>query len=383
MPTLQLEDVTKVFPKPGGEPVRALSELSLSVQDKECVVIVGPSGSGKTTALRIIAGLEVFTSGTISMDGKVVNGLAPKQRDVAMVFQSPALYPHMSVHQNLGFGLKVRGYRRAEIAERVTKVAEMLGLTACLESRPMELSGGQRQRVALGRAIVRRPSVLLLDEPLANVDPTLRVQMRNEIATLRREFGTTMVYVTHDHLEALLVGDRIAVLHEGKLQQVAAPQILYNRPANVFVASFIGSPPMNLIPGALARQSGELFFVASTPGNALTRDSSKPLSLKLQTAVPAAITADGKRKILLGLRPEHINLVSNEAGRPLNLSIRAEVLSIQGVGPDMFVSASSGGVSFVARVPGDLARALNQPAEFTFRIECACWFDAGSGKEIC
>jgi ABC-type sugar transport system ATPase subunit len=233
--------------------VEAVRSLSLEVADGELMVLVGPSGSGKTTALRMLAGLEAADAGEIAIDGRVVNAVAPRERDVAMVFQDYALYPQMSVRDNMAFGLRRRGMARDEIAQRVTETCRTLGLEELLDRRPRELSGGQQQRVALGRALVREPRVLLMDEPLSNLDAQLRVQARGEIRRLQREVGTTTVYVTHDQLEALSLGDRIAVMNEGALEQVGTPEQLYDEPANRFVGGFIGSPPMSFLPwnGAL------------------------------------------------------------------------------------------------------------------------------------
>ncbi len=248
MPGVALEDVTKVFP--GG--AVAVDELSLEIGDGEFMILVGSSGCGKTTALRMIAGLEKPTSGTIRIGERVVNDVSARDRDIAMVFQNYALYPHMSVYKNLAYPLRQQRVRRAEIDRRVTEIAQMLGLEKLMKRRPGQLSGGQRQRVAMGRALVREPEVFLLDEPLSNLDAKLRVQMRAGLKRLHGRLGVTTVYVTHDQVEAMTLGDRIAVLSDGKLQQLGPPQEVYDRPANVFVAGFIGSPPMNLLRGSAA-----------------------------------------------------------------------------------------------------------------------------------
>jgi multiple sugar transport system ATP-binding protein len=234
----------------------AVQDLSLEVADGEFLVLVGPSGCGKTTALRMVAGLEDISDGTLSIGGRVVNDLSPKERDIAMVFQNYALYPHLSVAENIAFGLRLRKAPKATINERVAWAAKMLDLTPYLDRKPKELSGGQRQRVAMGRAIVRQPQVFLMDEPLSNLDAKLRVQMRADIAKLQRELGTTTVYVTHDQVEAMTMGDRVAVMSKGVLQQVDAPQRLYDRPENLFVAGFIGTPPMNLLEGRVSANGG-------------------------------------------------------------------------------------------------------------------------------
>ncbi len=236
--------------------VQAVFGLTLDAHDGEFLVLVGPSGCGKTTALRMVAGLEEISDGTLSIGGRVVNDLSPKERDIAMVFQNYALYPHLSVAENIAFGLRLRKESKAVINERVGWAAKLLDLTPYLERKPKELSGGQRQRVAMGRAIVRQPQVFLMDEPLSNLDAKLRVQMRADIAHLQRELGTTTIYVTHDQIEAMTMGDRVAVMNQGVLQQVDAPQRLYDRPENLFVAGFIGTPPMNLIEGMVSANGG-------------------------------------------------------------------------------------------------------------------------------
>jgi multiple sugar transport system ATP-binding protein len=252
MADVKFDEVDKVY----DNGVRAVDDLSLEIHDGEFLVLVGPSGCGKTTALRMVAGLEEISDGTLSIGGRVVNDLSPKERDIAMVFQNYALYPHLSVYDNIAFGLRLRKTSKSVIAERVAWAARMLDLTPYLERRPKQLSGGQRQRVAMGRAIVRQPQVFLMDEPLSNLDAKLRVQMRADIARLQRELGTTTVYVTHDQVEAMTMGDRVAVMSQGVLQQVDVPQRLYDVPANLFVAGFIGTPPMNLLEGTVFSDNG-------------------------------------------------------------------------------------------------------------------------------
>src|SRR3954447_1928428 len=244
MATVGFESVEKVYP----DGTRAVAGLDLDIADGEFMVLVGPSGCGKTTALRMVAGLEEITGGTIRIGDRVVNGLEPRKRDVAMVFQNYALYPNMTVYDNIAFGLRMRKVEKARIRERVDQMARVLGLSELLQRRPAQLSGGQRQRVAMGRAIVRDPSVFLMDEPLSNLDAKLRVQMRTEVSRIQQRLGTTTVYVTHDQTEALTLGDRVAVMRSGQLQQVGTPMDLYNDPVNLFVAGFIGSPAMNFMP---------------------------------------------------------------------------------------------------------------------------------------
>jgi multiple sugar transport system ATP-binding protein len=306
---LSLERLTKVY----ADGTRALHELDLAVADGELVVFVGPSGCGKTTALRMIAGLEEISSGVVRVAGEVVNDLPPKARDMAMVFQNYALYPHMNVYDNMAFGLKMRSLDRATIRSRVEKAAEVLGLSEVLTKRPRHLSGGQRQRVAMGRAIVREPQAFLMDEPLSNLDAKLRVHMRAEIARIQRDLQATTIYVTHDQSEAMTLGDRVCVLRGGYLQQVDRPQVLYDRPANLFVAGFIGSPGMNLVEAELVDRAGSL-EVAFGPH---------------RLAVPAEVAGARRglaryagRKVALGIRPEDIEDSSGAApGERLDASV--------------------------------------------------------------
>jgi len=291
---IELDKLTKVYE----DGTRAVSDFDLAVGDGEFVVFVGPSGCGKTTALRMIAGLETITDGTVRIGGDVVNTLPPKNRDVAMVFQNYALYPHMSAYDNMAFALKIRGIDKAEVARRVNSAAQKLGLTEVLKKKPRTLSGGQRQRVAMGRAIVREPRAFLMDEPLSNLDAKLRVEMRAEIQRIQRDLRVTTIYVTHDQVEAMTMGDRVCVLRGGLLQQAASPQELYDRPANLFVAEFIGSPAMNLVQAELARANGrvEVRF--------------RSIRLEVPSAVshsrPALAGYEGKQ-VVLGIRPEDLD----------------------------------------------------------------------------
>jgi multiple sugar transport system ATP-binding protein len=291
MAEIALENLTKVYP----DGTEAVTGLDLDVGDGEFIVFVGPSGCGKTTALRMIAGLESITDGDVKIDGHVVNDLPPKDRDVAMVFQNYALYPHMNAADNMGFALKMRGVPRTEIEARVREAAVILGLSDALKKKPRTLSGGQRQRVAMGRAIVRQPQAFLMDEPLSNLDAKLRVEMRAEIARLQRDLNVTTVYVTHDQTEAMTMGDRVAVMRNGFLQQVEAPQVLYERPTNLFVAEFIGSPAMNLVTAELARRDGNLWV--SFGDNRLRLDQA---ALEKR---PALSAFEG-RPVVVGIRPE-------------------------------------------------------------------------------
>jgi multiple sugar transport system ATP-binding protein len=288
MAEIALQNVSKVY----GDGTRAVADLNLDIRDGELMVLVGPSGCGKTTALRMVAGLEEITSGTVRIGERVVNTLPPKDRDLAMVFQNYALYPHMSAYDNMAFGLKMRSVPKSEIKRRVEDAARVLGLDRVLKKKPRTLSGGQRQRVAMGRAIVREPQAFLMDEPLSNLDAKLRVEMRAEIARIQRDLGATTIYVTHDQTEAMTLGDRVAVMRDGLLQQVGSPEDLYERPVNLFVAEFIGSPAMNLVGADIVRGDGGL--------RAVFGDNSIPVD-----DIPSLAGYQGK-PLILGIRPEDL-----------------------------------------------------------------------------
>ena len=291
MADLRFSELTKAFD--GG--ALAVDSVDLQIADGEFMVLVGPSGSGKTTVLRLTAGLEEVTKGEIAIAGRVVNRLHPMDRDIAMVFQNYALYPHMTVSENMGFGLKLRHTKKSEIKARVGQAANTLGLSELLKRKPGQLSGGQRQRVAMGRAIVREPAVFLMDEPLSNLDAKLRVQMRAEIQRIQHRLGTTTIYVTHDQTEAMTMGDRVAVMRQGRLVQVDTPQALYDRPVDLFVAGFIGSPAMNLVRARLRASNGSL----------LAEVGSRTLELPRDT-LPASVAGRDGREVILGIRPEHL-----------------------------------------------------------------------------
>ena len=327
MAEIQLEHLTKVYP----DGTKAVSELDLEVADGEFVVFVGPSGCGKTTALRMIAGLEAVTSGTIRIGGRVVNDLPPKDRDIAMVFQNYALYPHMSAYDNMAFALKMRGLAKQEIDRRVREAARILGLADILKKKPRTLSGGQRQRVAMGRAIVREPRAFLMDEPLSNLDAKLRVEMRAEISRLQRDLGVTTIYVTHDQVEAMTMGDRVAVMRHGVLQQVASPQVLYDRPVNLFVAEFIGSPAMNLVQGRLVRANGG-FRVAF--GDQTLRVARETLDAR-----PALARYEG-RDVVLGIRPEDMEDASLLREVPPDQTLTVVTDIREDMGSEVFVHFS-------------------------------------------
>jgi multiple sugar transport system ATP-binding protein len=319
-----LEDVWKVYPD-GTEAVRA---LDLSIADGEFIVLVGPSGCGKTTALRMVAGLEAITKGTVRIGDRVVNDVPPKERDIAMVFQNYALYPHMTVHDNMAFGLKLQKVPSHEISERVNEAARILGLDELLGRKPAALSGGQRQRVAMGRAIVRKPQAFLMDEPLSNLDAKLRVQMRSEIARIQNDLGVTTIYVTHDQTEAMTMGDRVAVIRKGMLQQVDIPQTLYEHPKNLFVAGFIGSPAMNLVEATLRRDHDRL--TVEFGGSHL------PVPDDVLAARPDLARFED-RPVVLGIRPEDMEDASLVSDAPAERRIDARVELSEALGSDVVV----------------------------------------------
>ncbi len=320
MAEVTLEEVTKVF----GEDVIAVDKMNLDIPDGEFVVFVGPSGCGKSTALRMIAGLEDISAGKVFIGDQVVNELPPRERDIAMVFQNYALYPHMNVRENMGFALKLRKMDKSEIERRVDEAARILSIERFLDRKPKALSGGQRQRVALGRAIVREPKAFLMDEPLSNLDAKLRVQMRTEIAKLHNRIGTTSIYVTHDQTEAMTMADRIVVLRDGKVQQIATPQVMYDQPDNVFVAGFIGSPAMNFIAAHLEKSNGghEVVF-----GNSRLPLTQEELGRARERGYdPESYTG---KEVVLGIRPEHIEDAETEAAEAIGGSGGANTMEVE------------------------------------------------------
>jgi multiple sugar transport system ATP-binding protein len=362
MARVALKELTKLYP--GGK-APAVDHLDLDIPDGEFVCLVGPSGCGKTTALRMIAGLEEITSGRVEIGDRVVNHLAPRERDIALVFQSYALYPHMSVYDNMSFGLKLRKLPRADIDRAVRDAAHILDLTELLDRKPGQLSGGQRQRVALGRAIVRDPAAFLMDEPLSNLDAKLRVQTRAEIARLHHRLGATMIYVTHDQVEAMTMADRIAVLNSGVLEQVGTPQELYEHPANRFVAGFIGSPAMNF--AEMRAEDGRLTGVDTSITATLT---------ELQAA---AVRAVGSPTVTLGVRPEHLELgPPTEAG----LRVDATVEVLEFLGNDAHVHVSSSGQELVATVSTREPLKVGDTVVLCARPSQLYLFDPSTGSAI-
>ncbi len=365
MASVTYDHVTKRF----GETV-AVNDLNIHVEDKEFLVLVGPSGCGKTTSLRLLAGLEEITEGKILIGDRVVNDVAPKDRDIAMVFQSYALYPHMNVFDNMAFGLKLRKIPKEEIRRRVYEAAEILGITELLDRKPRQLSGGQRQRVAVGRAIVREPKVFLFDEPLSNLDAKLRVQMRTEISKLHQRLQTTFIYVTHDQVEAMTMATRIAVMNKGELQQIDTPQNLYDYPVNLFVAGFIGSPAMNFFPALLRRENGTLYVDAGDFVLPIPADRAAPYQ-----------PYEGK-KVIFGIRPENIH---DPAFLPPE--IRAEKVETQVdvtelMGNEIFVYMVSGKHSFIARVDPRSSFRVGARVQVAFDMSAFHIFDAETEQAI-
>jgi multiple sugar transport system ATP-binding protein len=392
MAEITLDKLTKVY----GDGTRAVSELDLEIGDGEFVVLVGPSGCGKTSALRMVAGLEPITGGRVVIGGEVVNKLPPKDRDIAMIFQNYALYPHMSAFDNMAFGLKLRGMKKDRRGERVNGAAKTLGLNEVLPKKPRTLSGGQRQRVAMGRAIVREPRAFLMDEPLSNLDAKLRVEMRAEIARLQRELNVTTIYVTHDQVEAMTLGDRVAIMRDGVLQQVAKPQELYDRPRNLFVAEFIGSPAMNLVGVDLARSNGGV--VARFGDNTLEVDE------QVLARRPSLRSFDGRR-LILGVRPEDLEDAAFSTGASghrlsANVDIREDMGSevyvhfgvagkpVRGadvkaaVGEDAVEVAEAKGNVWVARVDRDTGAQEDGDMELVIDATRLHFFDPESGEAI-
>ncbi len=392
MARVVLDNLLKIFKGPKGEEIPAVNRANLVIEDQELLVLVGPSGCGKSTTLRLIAGLEEPAGGTIAIDGRVVNDLPPKDRDVAMVFQNHALYPHLTVYENLALGLRLRKIAKPEIERRVREAAATLDLLPCLDRLPKALSGGQRQRVAVGRALVRQPKVLLLDEPLSNLDPPMRVQLRAELSRLHTRLGATMLYVTHDQVEAMTLGHRIAVMNAGVIRQVAGPLELYHAPANLFVAGFIGSPPMNFFRGTLRPKGGGLFFVeekepgAPAPAHLGLRVSEKeagrlthfqfPIS-NFQLRVPekpGGRLADYIDKpLILGLRPEDIHC--HPGTPPLENVVPARVEVVEPLGAETYLHLTAGAQAFIARVPPATQAEVNQPLTLVFDMAQAHFFD--------
>jgi multiple sugar transport system ATP-binding protein len=366
--TVSLRNISKTYP---GE-VAAVQNVNLEVADKEFVVLVGPSGCGKSTTLRMIAGLEEISSGEILIDHNIVNEVPAKNRDIAMVFQNYALYPHMSVYDNLAFGLKLRRYPKKEIERRVMEAAEILGIGSCamLNRKPKELSGGERQRVAVGRAIVRKPKVFLFDEPLSNLDAKMRVQMRMELQKLHNRLQSTMIYVTHDQVEALTLGDRIVVMKGGKIFQISDPVNIYENPNSKFVAGFIGSPPMNFLHGTIVAQNGNFFF------------QDRSIKLRLLPQHHAKITPYRNKPVIFGIRPEDIyDKIFAQDARP-EFTLTATVDMVEPMGSEIYLYLNAGNNSFVARVSNQDTASVNQDLQVVFDMSKSHFFDPQTEEAI-
>ena len=367
MAEVALQGVSKVYP--GG--VAAVRNLDLKIEDQELVVLVGPSGCGKSTTLRMVAGLEEVTEGTISIGEDVVNDVPPRNRDIAMVFQNYALYPHMSVYKNMAFGLMLRGYSKKEIGERVNEAARVLGIGDLLERKPKALSGGQRQRVALGRAIVRKPKVFLLDEPLSNLDAKLRNEMRAELQKLHRRLETTMIYVTHDQIEAMTLGDRIVVMSDGIVQQVDKPLRVYDYPVNKFVAGFIGTPPMNFIEGEIGIENDTAFFLKN-----------ENVRIRLPERLQKNMKQLAGNNVFLGIRPESVEDVAAGSQAPEGSTFSAMVNVVEPLGDEMIVYISTGKNDVICKVDSHHQIKVGQQLEFAVDLDKVHIFEADSGKNI-
>lgn len=365
MATLELRNVNKTY---GTGLPDTLKDIQLAIKDGEFLILVGPSGCGKSTLMNCIAGLENITGGAILIDDQDVSGMSPKDRDIAMVFQSYALYPTMSVRENIEFGLKIRKMPQSAIDEEVARVAKLLQIEHLLNRKPGQLSGGQQQRVAMGRALARRPKIYLFDEPLSNLDAKLRVEMRTEMKLMHQRLKTTTVYVTHDQIEAMTLGDKVAVMKDGVIQQFGTPQQIYNDPANLFVASFIGSPPMNFIPVRISKQDGRLFALLDS-GQA-----------RCELPLGAASEALDGREVILGVRPEQIALGSAEGnGLP---AVRAEVQVLEPTGPDLLVFVTLNQTKVCCRLAPDVACNVGDSLNLQFDPTRVLLFDASSGERL-
>jgi multiple sugar transport system ATP-binding protein len=363
MAKVELKGIGKVYP---GD-VRAVENANITIEDREFVVLVGPSGCGKTTTLRMVAGLEDITEGTLEIDGKIVNDLPPKDRDIAMVFQNYALYPHMTVFDNMAFGLKIRKFPKEEIQQRVKEAAQILDIEALLDRKPKALSGGQRQRVAVGRAIVRKPKVFLFDEPLSNLDAKLRVQMRAEISSLHNRLAATMIYVTHDQVEAMTMADKIVVMKDGLIQQIGSPLELYNNPDNRFVAGFIGSPPMNFMSVDVKEEGGKLIIDEGT------------FKLPLSAAEAKLMEPYKGKRVTFGIRPENLDYEAD--GDRLNC-VSGKIEVIEQLGEEIHLIVNTNNHTFVAKVQPHLQLSIGQEIYLRPKPDKIYFFDAETEQAV-
>lgn len=368
MATLSLKHIDKIY----DNQVQAVFDFNLDIADKEFIVFVGPSGCGKSTTLRMIAGLEDISSGELYIDGQLMNDVAPKNRDIAMVFQSYALYPHMTVYDNIAFGLKIAKVPKDKIDRRVRAVAKAIDIEQYLDRKPKALSGGQRQRVALGRAIVREPKVFLMDEPLSNLDAKLRVQMRVEILKIYQQLGTTFIYVTHDQTEAMTMGTRIVVMKDGRIQQVAAPTFLYEHPINKFVAGFIGSPQMNFRDGKIVEREGKMYIELSDISLEIPED--KGTILKEKGYIGKVVT--------MGIRPEDISTHPHYIMSHPESSFQSEIDVVELMGAESYIHMTKDNQPFVVKVPGSTALRTGDQGSFTYLMNKAHFFDKESELNI-
>ena len=367
MASVTLDGVRKIYNE--GTAHVAVEGVSVVIQDGEFVVLVGPSGCGKSTTLRMIAGLESISAGTVKIGDRVVNDVPPKARDIAMVFQNYALYPHMSVAENLGFALRLANMPRGEIDKRVRGAAETLGLTELLDRKPRQLSGGQRQRVALGRAIVRQPQVFLFDEPLSNLDAQMRVSMRREIARLHQDLKVTMIYVTHDQVEAMTLGDRIVVMNKGRVMQIDTPLNLYERPTNKFVAGFIGNPAMNFVDGTV--EGGVAPRFVADGGD---------WEVNVPSSVASRLGSARGRAVTMGIRPEDVSVVTGPRAATATVSARLDL--VESLGNETFIYARAGKHDFTARVAPQQLPAIGAQVNLALDLERAHFFEITSGERL-
>ena len=369
MASISLKDINKQYPNG----FHAVKDFNLDIEDKEFIIFVGPSGCGKSTTLRMVAGLEDITSGTLTIDGKVMNEVEPKDRDIAMVFQNYALYPHMTVYDNMAFGLKLRKLPKDEIDKKVREAAEILDLSKLLDRKPKALSGGQRQRVAMGRAIVRNPKVFLMDEPLSNLDAKLRVQMRIEISKLHERLGATIIYVTHDQTEAMTLGTRIVVMKDGVVQQIDTPQNLYNKPGNLFVAGFIGSPQMNFIDAKIKKVGEDVFATINGDNDILVPPS------KAKALIDGGY--EGKT-VVFGIRPENIQDSQMFIETAKNATFEAKIRVYELLGAEVFLYFDYADTQITARVDPRTTAKMGDTVKFAFDMEKAHFFDKETEQVI-
>ena len=375
MARVVLENLVKDYTGAKNKIVRAVNDINLHIVDREFMVLVGPSGCGKSTSLRMIAGLEEVTSGAIYIDDRVVNDVLPKDRDIAMVFQNYALYPHMSVYDNMAFGLKLMKLAKREIQRRVGEAAQILNIEELMDRKPKALSGGQQQRVAVGRAIVRKPKVFLFDEPLSNLDAKMRGSMRKELSKLHQRLDSTMIYVTHDQVEAMTMGDRITVMDEGKIMQTADPLTLYNHPVNMFVAGFIGSPPMNFLPGTLEQEGEHLYFSENHSGGS-------PVRIRLTDELARAAASYSKKEVVFGIRPEDIKETVNGDASDRHSPVEAKLEVAETMGAETHLHLHTGEHAFIARIDAGQRYTINDTVAVEFNVEHGHLFDTASGEVI-